>query len=105
MTGLTPPQGVVARPRPMANADIEWTIPTAAGHLTVRASAGLVEELVGPLSVLAFTDAAALRSFAWARLRAELAMAKILEAGLPDEPEPEPDPQLTIDDALAEVGT
>jgi hypothetical protein len=120
VTALTPPPGVDARDPQIPGVVVEWDIKTGPGSwIGFRlygprpeqiSRAGRVLQALVPARVEIrtgissfgpdFTDPDELRRFSWLQLAALHRLAKILEAGMP---EPEPDPQLTIDDALAEA--
>jgi hypothetical protein len=122
MTGPKPPAGVAASERPVTGCLVEWQIKTGPGALmsfrlfgprpeeTNRA--GRVTQPYVPARVEIrtfiagfgpdFEDPDELKRFAWRFLAACYGLADVLALGMP---EPEPDPQRTIHDHLAETGT
>ena len=102
MTALTPPPGVEAREPVRPGDTVDWEIASPSrGRLQTRIRDGHIVLRTAPLATLTLgSDPTAIRRFAWLVHGALYRLADVLEAG---QPEPEPDPQLTIDDVLAEV--
>lgn len=103
MTALTPPPGVEAHDHQIPGCVLDWAIPSPeGGRLRIRLRNGQVVLRTAPLGTLTLGgDPAEIRRFAWQQLAALHRLARVIELGMP---EPEPDPQTTVDEHLAEAG-
>ena len=97
MTGITPPPGVEALDYQVPGCVLDWAIPSPArGRLSVRLRDGQVVLRTAPLGTLTLGgDPDEIRRFAWRQLAVLHRLAQVIERGMP---EPEPDPQTTVDD-------